>query len=70
MTLPHILDRYEALGHRFGGAALGCVVLTYDAAGTWYLWLCNYCIHDGPRDTIRNRYADMLRGDWLEKFYR
>lgn len=48
----------------------GCVVLTKTDDGVHTLWLYDYPIMTGDAASVRNRYADHMPGDWLEKYYR
>lgn len=56
---------------RLVGMLQGMVVLTRAMDSDEHtLWLFDFPQATGDRRTIRNLYADYLKGDWLEKFYR
>jgi hypothetical protein len=57
-------------GRRLCGMFGGMFTLTSDPDGTHILWMYDVQIASGDRVTMRNRYADHMRGDWLEKYYR
>jgi len=52
------------------GMCRGIVTLTATPDGTHTVWLYDYQIASGDAISMRNLYADHMRGDWLEKYYR
>jgi hypothetical protein len=48
----------------------GMINLTRTDDGTHTLWIYDCPIASGDAVTMRNRYADMIKGDILEKYYR
>lgn len=52
------------------GMCRGMITLTRTDDGTHTLWIFDYPLASGPDIIIRTMYADYLKGDWLEKYYR
>lgn len=56
---------------RLCGMYQGRIVLTKAIDSDEHtLWYFDFPQATGDRRTIRNLYADHLKGDWLEKYYR
>jgi hypothetical protein len=60
------IDKTCRLCGQFGGI----ITLTEAPDGSHTVWLYDHPLATGERTTMRNLYADHMRGDWLERFYR